>query len=232
MKNTKQNAIIAAFLVVVVFVAFYFGAVAVVDRFGYSTDKEGNSDYSFYDDETGKTDYFNYSDEVTVDGFDGFEGERLFYISSVGQYAPRNNRGYLVLPDKINGKTICLLTNCFGSSYFRRSYFGIEVSDSNEYYIYENDTLFNKDKTKLIYYYGKDTSIVVPDGVKKICDHAFYQLALESITLPDGLETIDDNAFYQCGLTALDMPDTVTFIGRFALAENPLSDFHIGNIGN
>ncbi len=60
--------------------------------------------------------------------------------------------------------------------------------------------LFSADgKTLLAYPRGKTGEYVVPDGVEKIAERAFYECkALQAITLPDGLQTIESQAFYQC----------------------------------
>ncbi|MBP3558819.1 MAG: leucine-rich repeat domain-containing protein [Thermoguttaceae bacterium] len=60
--------------------------------------------------------------------------------------------------------------------------------------------LFSADgKTLLAYPRGKTGEYVVPDGVEKIAERAFYECkALQAITLPDGLQTIAQEAFYKC----------------------------------
>lgn len=60
--------------------------------------------------------------------------------------------------------------------------------------------------------------LVVPEGVKKIENYAFYCCtALKTVTIPDSVETIGDYAFAFCkGMTDLELGENVTAIGDFA----------------
>ena len=60
--------------------------------------------------------------------------------------------------------------------------------------------------------------LTIPDSVKTIGDHAFYNCSsLSGITLGSGLTTIGAYAFSGCtGLTAVTIPDSVTTIGNSA----------------
>ena len=64
------------------------------------------------------------------------------------------------------------------------------------------------------------TSLVIPEGVEIIGNHAFsdYQSNLKHITLPSTLKTINEYSFYDCrSLEELDIPEGVTTIQRDAL---------------
>ena len=78
-------------------------------------------------------------------------------------------------------------------------------------------------------YYGINAHVVVPPGVKKIGQKAFFEYAydfLKSVILPDGLEEIGREAFYYChNLTPVFIPDTVVRIGEFAF-------FHCSSLTN
>lgn len=64
------------------------------------------------------------------------------------------------------------------------------------------------------------TTVMIPSGVKKISNSAFYNCNhLERIVLPDTLTTIGDYAFYNCSLISqMTIPDAVTSIGASAFA--------------
>lgn len=64
------------------------------------------------------------------------------------------------------------------------------------------------------------TSIVIPDGVRRIDDYAFFGCDnLTDVSLPDSLVEIGEAAFGMCGkLTSLTIPDGVRQIGRRAFA--------------
>ena len=115
------------------------------------------------------------------------------------------------------------------------------LHNESEVFIYENNILFNKDKTILIAYRAKDTNYVIPDGVTSIVDCAFcccYSLrsitipnsvtsigesvfeecsSLESIVIPSSVISIGYGAFYNCtSLTSIIIPDSVVNVGDYA----------------
>ena len=92
------------------------------------------------------------------------------------------------------------------------------LQNESESFIYENDVLFNKDKTILIAYRAKDTNYVIPDGVIKIGDGAFSRCeSLINIVIPDSVTSIGDRAFSLCSsLISIAIPGSVTSIGVHA----------------
>ena len=86
-------------------------------------------------------------------------------------------------------------------------------------FIYEDDVLFNKDKSKIISFRNqKLTSYVIPDSVTSIGDSAFYGCRLLSnIVIPNSVTSIGDSAFKGCkSLGSLVIPNSVTNIGKGA----------------
>ena len=92
------------------------------------------------------------------------------------------------------------------------------LQNESESFIYENDVLFNKDKTIMIAYRAKDTNYVIPDGVIKIGDGAFSRCeSLINIVIPDSVTSIGDRAFSRCSsLISIAIPGSVTSIGVHA----------------
>ena len=93
----------------------------------------------------------------------------------------------------------------------------LECLSSN--FIYEDDVLFNKDKSKIISFRNqKLTSYVIPDSVTSIGDSAFYGCRLLSnIVIPNSVTSIGDSAFKGCkSLGSLVIPNSVTNIGKGA----------------
>lgn len=66
--------------------------------------------------------------------------------------------------------------------------------------------------------YKNITSVIIPEGVKRLGDHVFVGCAsLRDITIPNGVESIGDYAFVGCeALNNLNIPGTVTSIGTGA----------------
>ena len=86
-------------------------------------------------------------------------------------------------------------------------------------FIYEDDVLFNKDKSKIIAFRDKNTtSYVIPDSVSCIGSSAFYDCkSLKSLVIPDSVTSIGESAFEDCfSLRSLVIPDSVTSIGKGA----------------
>ena len=98
-------------------------------------------------------------------------------------------------------------------------------------FIYEDDVLFNKDKSKIIAFRDKNTtSYVIPDYVTSIGERAFdHCSALRSIVIPDSVTSIGERAFYSCSsLFNIVIPNSVTHIGSIAFNNcSSLSDFVI-----
>ena len=67
-------------------------------------------------------------------------------------------------------------------------------------YIYEDDVLFNKDKSRIISFRNQNVkSYVIPSSVTSIGDWAFYGCnSLSEIVIPSSVTSIGDSAFYKC----------------------------------
>ena len=67
-------------------------------------------------------------------------------------------------------------------------------------FIYEDDVLFNKDKSKIISFRNQNIeSYVIPNSVTSIGDGAFsYCSSLHSVFIPDSVTSIGDCAFWLC----------------------------------
>lgn len=63
-------------------------------------------------------------------------------------------------------------------------------------------------------------SVEIPEGVKQICQGAFYNgTTITSVTIPDGVEKIDDLAFFGCTrLKEIVLPDSVNYLGAYAFS--------------
>ncbi|MCW4083212.1 leucine-rich repeat protein [Segatella copri] len=109
-------------------------------------------------------------------------------------------------------------------------------------FIYEDDVLFNKDKSKIISFRNQKiesyiipnsvtdignsafsfcrslTNIVIPNSVTDIGNSAFsFCRSLTNIVIPNSVVSIGDGAFSNCSsLSNIVIPDSVTAIGNFA----------------
>lgn len=86
-------------------------------------------------------------------------------------------------------------------------------------FIYEDDVLFNKDKSEIISFRNQEMdSYIIPDSVTHIRKYAFYGAKhLAKLFIPDGVVTIGTHAFCGCeSLTHLVIPSSVKSIGEGA----------------
>ena len=93
-----------------------------------------------------------------------------------------------------------------------------DLYNESEGFIYEQQVLFNKDKTTLIAYRSKDTNYSISNSVTNIGKYAFFDCkSLTSINIPNSVTNIGDRAFKGCiSLTKINIPNSVTNIGRSA----------------
>ena len=86
-------------------------------------------------------------------------------------------------------------------SYNSNELASIIVHDDNQYYTSIDGSLYTKDGKTLIRYAPNktDSTVVIPDGVTKICDYAFYGASnLKSIIIPDTVTDIGHDVFKNC----------------------------------
>ena len=88
-------------------------------------------------------------------------------------------------------------------------------------FVYEDDILFNKDKSRIISFRNQNIeSYVISSSVTSIGDGAFYDCySLSEIVIPSSVISIGTWAFYGCeSLKSLIIPDSVTSIGGSAFS--------------
>ena len=94
------------------------------------------------------------------------------------------------------------------------------LHNESKAFIYENQVLFNKDKTTLIAYRSKEKNYIIPNSVTYIGNDAFFDCkSLTSINIPNSVTNIGNRAFRGCdSLKRINIPDSVTYIGNLAFA--------------
>ena len=86
-------------------------------------------------------------------------------------------------------------------------------------FVYEDDVLFNKDKSRIISFRNQNIkSYVIPSNVISIGDSAFYGCnSLSEIVISSSVTSIGDRAFWNCrSLSEIVIPSSVTSIGECA----------------
>ena len=88
-------------------------------------------------------------------------------------------------------------------------------------FVYEDDILFNKDKSRIISFRNQNIrSYVIPFSVTSIGDYAFWYCdSLSEIVIPSSVTSIGDHAFSDCySLSEIVIPSSVTSIGDSAFS--------------
>ena len=153
-------------------------------------------------------------DSVTSIGdgaFDGCSSLRSLVIpdsvTSIGNgvFSSCSSLRSLVIPDSvvnIKGNPFC--------------YWKGKLECLSASFIYEDNVLFNMDKSKLISFRNQEAkSFIIPDGVMSIGKCAFVDCySLVSISIPNSVTSIGEESFIDCSsLRSLVIPDSVTSIG-------------------
>ncbi len=88
-------------------------------------------------------------------------------------------------------------------------------------FIYEDDVLFNKDKSKIISFRNQNIeSYIIPTCVASIGDHAFSDCSsLSNIVIPNSVTRIGEGAFFDCSsLSNIVIPNSVASIEKGAFS--------------
>lgn len=142
--------------------------------------------------------YLNYGRNLSINIPDGVTGASFSVLSSGKVFSS------ITIP---NSFTLGSPSDPRGISYALRSGF-------KNYTNYQDDEVaaylgvllvdeitadgFIIDGNAVVGYIGDSKTIVIPDGIEKINNSAFYQKDITTITLPRTLSVIDDYAFYNC----------------------------------
>lgn len=96
----------------------------------------------------------------------------------------------------------------------------VEIAADNPYYTVVNGSVYNKDKSILLYYVTKAsvTSATVEKTVRTVAPYAFSENDyLTTVTFAEGLVEISEYAFWYCrNLTKVILPDSLQKIGTCA----------------
>ena len=133
-------------------------------------------------------------------------------VTSIGDWAffRCSSLKYISIPKSV----VCLNGNPF-------AYWNGKLECLSPYYIYEDDVLFNKDKSKIISFRNQNIkSYVIPSSVTSIGDSAFYGCrSLSEIVIPSSVTSIGKGAFSYClSLSEIFIPSSVTSIGDSAFS--------------
>ena len=156
-------------------------------------------------------------------GFDGLKSVTIpDSVTSIGSYAFRNCTA-LTSVTIGNGVTTIVGSYAFSGCTSLKDVYITDIAawcniDFEYSYDFYSNPLYYASN---LYINGElTTDIVIPDGVEKIKDCAFYGFdGLKSVTIPDSVTSIGTYAFYSCqALTSVTIPDSVTSIGSRAFS--------------
>jgi hypothetical protein len=172
-------------------------------------------------------------------------------VTSIGGYAFSNNQltsvtipnsvtsiGILSFSDnQLTSVTIPASVISIGSGVFLNNPLtNISLDSDNTAYITKNFFLLSNDEKQLLWYYGSEKNITIPDSVTTIGSFAFSDNQLTSVVIGNSVTTIGSDAFSHNRLTSVVIGNSVTTIGSFAFSNNQLTSVVIPNsvtsIGN
>ncbi len=156
------------------------------------------------------------------------EGTRIICDSA---FSCSDSLSEIVIPSSVTSIGDRAFSRCFSLKYISipKSVIGLNGNPFAEWYgklqclspnfVYEDDILFNKDKSRIISFRNQNIkSYVIPSSVTNIDDSAFSCCrSLSEIVIPSSVTSIDDSAFSCCrSLSEIVIPSSVTSIGDWA----------------
>ena len=92
----------------------------------------------------------------------------------------------------------------------------IQIECHSDQFVVSDSALYTRDKKKLISYFGKASTVTIPDGVEIIGSNAFVENEdLTEIRFPKTLCSIENAAFEYClNLRHISLPESVRSIGE------------------
>ncbi len=99
---------------------------------------------------------------------------------------------FIVHSDSLNDEQILMLLN------------GFKLKDEKAFLIqfssisYDDGMCVYKPNSELIRYDGTEENVIIPEGVKKICDRAFAHTDIKKVIMPESVIEIGDDVFVWC----------------------------------
>ena len=149
------------------------------------------------------------------------EGTRIICDSA---FSCSDSLSEIVIPSSVTSIGDRAFSRCFSLKYISipKSVIGLNGNPFAEWYgklqclspnfVYEDDILFNKDKSRIISFRNQNIkSYVIPSSVTNIDDSAFSCCrSLSEIVIPSSVTSIDDSAFSSCrSLKYISIPKSV-----------------------
>ena len=156
------------------------------------------------------------------------EGTRIICDSA---FSCSDSLSEIVIPSSVTSIGDRAFSRCFSLKYISipKSVIGLNGNPFAEWngkleclspnFVYEDDVLFNKDKSRIISFRNQNIeSYVIPSSVTSIGDRAFSGCrSLSEIVIPSSVTSIGDSAFSGCdSLSEIVIPSSVTSIGDSA----------------
>ena len=140
--------------------------------------------------------------------------ESVTYIGGYA-FAECYSLKYADIPANVSGIGLSPFCNC-------RSLENINIDEANKWYTTVDGVLYDKDKTELINYPAgkKDSSYVIPEGIRTIREKAFYGcLNLCELTIPDSVTEIESGAF-ECSSLISDEYGTIKYVDGWVVGSD------------
>lgn len=104
----------------------------------------------------------------------------------------------------------------------------LSLDPDNPYYIYKNDMLISKDGKTLLMSFATG-NIIIPDGVKQVCNYGGYGFSnISGIQFPNTVTEIDAEIFVNSILTKITLPDKLLDIPSKCFSNSNIKSLKIG----
>ena len=139
-------------------------------------------------------------------------------LSNIGQLA-FSNTGIATLYIPKNSNFDGSIVAC--CEYLR----SVTINPDNKRYVVDNSTVYNADKTELVYYPAAlDVEYTVIESVSVIGAYAFSASNIASVEIPNSVTDIGKHAFEWTVFDSVNIPDTVTVIGEYIFSNSKIKN--------
>ena len=157
----------------------------------------------------------NYSEEVYVSYQYGIYSYRFYSDSEIYRTSTGDNE--VLEPNLV----LAEISQLIPQGEFVDDMLGSGVKDRFQGFSNIGESRFAVENGVLTQYDGTGGDVIIPAGVTRVGDFAFYNCtSLSQVLIPEGVKSIGDHAFYNCcNLATVTIPESVTDIDDYAFAD-------------
>ena len=197
-----------------------YGDTVCVEVIATKDEKYTGDNRDFFTIDTPETDLYSYTvladNKIRIDKYNGTDTNLVipetyddYTVSSLAANVVPSFVTSITLPSGLETVTSTAFNSATGLT-------EINVSENNQVFTSKNGILYSADGTKVIRcpIAIENKTLVLPNDVIEINDHAFANVGLTSVVLPESLQMIRSYAFSNNNIVTITIPEAVTRIER------------------